>query len=46
MKNNLFFLISILSLILTGCTHFVNRSPADQDVVKHVRLLHLGDMHA
>lgn len=35
-----------LSLLLSGCSHFIGRSPADLDEVKQVRLLHLGDMHA
>lgn len=35
-----------LTLLITGCSHFTNRSPADLEEVKEVRLLHLGDMHA
>lgn len=38
--------VTSLTLLLTGCSYFGNRTPADSRDVKEVRLLHLGDMHA
>lgn len=38
--------LTTLTLLLTGCSYFGNRTPAESTERKEVRLLHLGDMHA
>lgn len=46
MNKNLTIILSVLALISMSCSHYLSKGPRDDENIKHVRLLHLGDMHA